>query len=164
MANWCYNYVTCAGSAEDIARLKQALLDGREHARVHNEATDLGVIIEEGCFFDIEIGDEQSGKLQFSYESKWSPNLLDLAQVCRMHNLSAVSEYNECGMRIYGKATIDAEGNIDDDEVTADFLDLLEYNEETGCYECDGIEYETEGDFIEEKYAEWKESQLKTNI
>jgi hypothetical protein len=157
MANWCYNYVTCTGSAADIAKLKQTLLDGLEYMRVHREATTLGVELQEGAFFDIFIGDEvKPTTLNFTYETKWSPNLLDLAEVCKSHNVSALNEYNECGMQIYGKARITPWGDIMNDEVSADFLNLIEYNEETGAYEYDGVEHETEGDIIDEHYENWK--------
>jgi hypothetical protein len=161
MANMCYNYVTCTGSAESIAKLKQALLDGREYMRTHLQATDLGVDLQEGAFFEIEIGDETDCSLQFSYETKWSPNLRDLAEVCKMHNVSAVNEYTECGFEIYGKATITPDGLVDDDEVPGDFLELIEYIEDEGCYEYNGIQHETIGDAIEEHYEEWKKSQPK---
>jgi hypothetical protein len=162
MANMCYNYVTCTGSADSIAKLKQALLDGCEHARTHYEAADLGVDLQEGAFFHIEIGDETDCSLQFSYETKWAPNLRDLAEVCNMHNLSAVCEYDECGFEIYGKATITPDGLVDDDEVPADFLELIEYLEEEGCYQYQGIWHETIGDAINEHYEEWKQKQSKT--
>ena len=157
MANWCYNYVTCTGSADDITKLKQTLLNGLEYMRVSHEATTLNVELQEGAFFDIVIGDEiNATTLQFSYETKWAPNLLDLAEVCKAHNVEAVNEYNECGMQIYGKAIIGNDGSINDDEVSGVFLQLIEYNDETGLYEYDGMEYETEGDIIDEHYDNWK--------
>ena len=156
MANWCYNYVTCTGSADDITKFKKTLSKGIEHINDFKEATDLHVNIQDGYFFDIIINEEKETWIQFTYETKWSPNLLDLAEVCKAHNLEAAVHYNECGMQIYGKAVIDSEGNIDDDQVPSEFMELIEYNEETGLYEYDGIEYETEGDIIEEHYDNWK--------
>lgn len=156
MANMCYNYVTCVGRTADINRLKKTLLNGIEHARVHLEATDLNVELQEGAFFDIWIGEHTPTTLQFSYESKWCPNLLDLAAVCKKHSVSAVSEYNECGVMLYGTAYISPVGEVVNREVSSEFLDLIEYNEETGLYEYDGIEYETEGDIIEEHYDNWR--------
>ena len=165
MANWCYNYVTCTGSADDIAKLKQTLLDGLEYMRVHREATNLGVEIEEAYFFDININDQDvPTSLVFSYETKWAPNPLDLAKVCKAHNVSGVNEYNECGMALYGVATITPDGVMRNDEVSADFLNLIEYNDETGCYEYNGIEYETEGDIIQEWYPIWQSNQPKLNL
>lgn len=157
MANWCYNFVTCTGSADDIAKLKQTLLEGIDYQRTHKEATALSVEIQDGYFFDIELRDsDQPTELVFVYETKWAPNLLDLAEICKAHNVSAVCEYNECGMQIYGTAVIDAEGNIHDEQIPSEFLDLIEYNDETGLYEYDGEEYETEGDIINDHYENWK--------
>ena len=157
MPNWCYNYVTCTGGTEDIAKLKKTLSEGLEHISTYKEATSLGVEnIEDGYFFDIVINEEKETWVQFSYETKWAPNLLDLAEVCKAHNVEAECEYNECGMQICGKAIIDSEGSIHDDQIPSDFLDLIEYNEETGLYEYNGEEYETEGDIIEEYYGSWK--------
>jgi len=159
----CYNFVTCTGSADDIAKFRKVVEDGIDYARTQLRATNLGVEIEEGYFFDLYINDsDKPDEFIFTYETKWSPNNLDLAKLSVAHNLKMVNEYNECGMSIYGVATITPDGFMLDDEVSADFLNLIEYNQETGAYEYNGIEYETEGDIIEEHYADWKESQLKT--
>jgi hypothetical protein len=157
MANWCNNFVTCTGSAANITKFKKVLQDGIEYMRVHRHATSLGVDIQQGYFFDIYINEQEHPKqLVFSYDTKWAPNLDDLANVAKKAKLDMVCEYAECGVSLFGKATIDRHGFYLDEEVSAEFIDLLEYNDETGCYEYDGIEYETEGDFINEKYAEWK--------
>lgn len=162
MANMCYNYVTCTGSTTDIDKLELTLREGIKHSELHHEASDLGVDIQEAYFFSIEIGDKLPTALQFSYETKWSTNLLDLAELCKRLNLSAVCEYNECGVELYGSAHISPDGTIINDEVPADFLNLIELDEETDLYIYNGIEYNTQGDIINEHYADWKKSQLKT--
>lgn len=165
MANWCYNYVTCTGSVDDIAKFRKVVEDGIEYARTHREATNLGVEIEEGYFFDVYINDsDKPEEFIFTYETKWAPNNLDLSKLSVAHNLKMVNEYNECGISLYGVATITPDGVVLDDEIPADFLNLIEYNEETGAYEYNGIEYETEGDIIEEWYREWRDSQPKLNL
>jgi len=165
MANWCYNYVTCTGSVDDITKFRQVVNDGIEYMRTHREATNLGVEIEEGYFFDIYINDPTNpNEFIFTYETKWAPNNLDLSKLSVAHNLKMVNEYNECGIALYGVATITPDGFVLDDEVSADFLNLIEYNEDTGAYEFNGIEYETEGDIIEECYQEWKAKQPKLDL
>mgnify|MGYP002507674544 CR=1 FL=1 len=157
MANMCYNHVTCTGSAANITKFKKVLQDGIEYMRVHRHATSLGVDIEEGYFFDLYINDqEKPTELVFTYETKWTTNLKDLANVAKNAKLDMVCEYNECGVSLYGKATIDRSGMYVDDEVSGEFMDLIEYNEDTGYYEYDGVEYETEGDIIGEHYENWK--------
>jgi hypothetical protein len=157
MANMCYNFVTCTGSAANITKFKKVLQDGIEHMRTFHEATSLGVDIQEGYFFDVYINDqEKPTELVFTYETKWAPNLKDLANVAKNAKLDMVCEYNECGVSLYGKATIDKHGFVNDDEVSGEFINLIEYNNKTGYYEYDGIEYETEGDIIDEHYENWK--------
>lgn len=157
MANICDNFVTCTGSATNITKFKKVIEDGIQFSLTNLVATSLGVDIVSGYFFEIYLNEQDDPKvLTFSYTTKWAPNLQDLATLAKKHKIGMVCEYNECGMALYGTATIDRHGFINDDEVSAEFIDLLEYNDETGCYEYDGIEYETEGDFINEKYAEWK--------
>jgi hypothetical protein len=157
MANMCYHFVTCTGSAANIKKFNKVIQDGIEHMRTFHEATSLGVDIQEGYFFDVEIQEqEQPIHLVFRYETKWAPNLKDLAVLAKRHKLDMECEYNECGIGLYGKATIDKHGFVNDDEVSGEFMDLIEYNEETGLYEYDGIEYETEGDIIDEHYENWK--------
>lgn len=162
MANMCYNYVTCTGSTADIDKLELTLRDGIKHSELYHEASGLGVDIQEGYFFSIEIGDALPTALQFSYETKWSPNLLDLAELCKRLNLSAVCEYNECGVELYGSAHISPDGVIINDEVPGAFLELIEWDEDTDLYVYNGIEYNTQGDIINECYADWKKSQPKT--
>lgn len=160
MANWCNNHVTCTGSAADISKFKQLLQDGIEYMRKFQQATSLGVDIEEGYFFDLYINEQDlPTQLVFTYDTKWSPNIKDLANVAKKANLDMVCEYCECGFDIYGTATIKSNGEYVDDEVSAEFIDLIEYSDEDGWYTYDGIEYETIGDVIEEKYGEWKLNQ-----
>jgi hypothetical protein len=157
MANMCYHFVTCTGSAANITKFNKVLQEGIEHTRTHYEATSLGVDIQEGYFFDVEVEPlEKPTELLFRYETKWAPNIKDLAELTKKHRIDMVCEYNECGIGLYGKATIDRHGFVNDDEVPGEFMELIEYNEDTGFYEYDGIEYETEGDIIEEHYDNWK--------
>lgn len=161
MANMCSNFVTCTGSAANITKFKKVLQDGIEYMRTQLHATSLGVDIEEGYFFEIYINDqEKPTELSFSYETKWAPNLKDLAKVAKNAKLAMVCEYCECGFDIYGKATIDKHGFYEDDEVPADFLKLVEYDED-GWYTYNGVEYETMDDVIDKHYEKWKLTQQK---
>lgn len=161
MANMCSNFVTCTGSAANITKFKKVLQDGIEYMRTQLHATSLGVDIEEGYFFDIYINDqEKPTELSFSYETKWAPNLKDLANVAKKAKLAMVCEYCECSFDIYGKATIDKHGFYVDDEVPAEFIELIEYDDD-GWYTYNGVEYETMGDVIDEHYEKWKLAQQK---
>ncbi len=154
----CNNHVTCTGSAANITKFKKVLQDGIEYMRTFHQATSLGVDIEEGYFFDLYINDqEKPTELVFTYDTKWAPNLKDLANVAKNAKLDMVCEYCECSFDIYGKATIDRHGFVNDDEVPSDFLDLIEYSDDDGWYTYDGTEYETIGDVIDERYEEWKQ-------
>lgn len=162
MANWCNHFVTCTGSAANITKFKKVLQDGIEHMQTFHEATSLGVDIQEAYFFEVSISEqEKPTELIFSYETKWSPNLKDLANVAKNAKLDMVCEYEECSFNLYGKAVIKRDGFIMDDEVPDDFLELIEFDEDTDLYVYNGIEYTNQGDIINEHYAAWKESQLK---
>lgn len=157
MANICDNFVTCTGGAANITKFKKVIEDGIQFSLKNLIATSLGVEIQSGYFFEIYLHEQESpNELTFSYSTKWSPNLEDLAKLAQKHKIAMVCEYEESGVSLYGKAIIDRHGFINNEEVDARFIDLLEYNEEDGTYDYDGIQYETEGDFINEKYAEWK--------
>jgi hypothetical protein len=166
MPNWCINFVDCTGRAEDIQAFKKVLEDGQEYIRTNQCATSLTLEdheIEDGYFFSIDITHANETSLAFHYETKWAPNLLDLAKLCAKYGLEMQCEYEECGMQIYGTAKIDSDGSIDDEQIPENFLQLIEYDEETGVYSYQGEEYDCENDAIESNYPKWKEQQLKIN-
>jgi hypothetical protein len=160
MPNWCYNFVTATGSADDIKAFKEVVQRERELAQSLGRGLGLSLSddeIEDGFFFSVELSEETPNSINFSYETRWAPNLLDLAKVCKKFGLEAECEYNEGGMQIFGTAKIDAEGSIDDDQIPQEFLELIEYNEDTCVYTYDGEEYECCEDAIEDGYKKWKQ-------
>ena len=158
MPNWCNNWVTCTGSAEAITNLKNIL---EKHVPLRGEGTDFGFLsIKEGYFFDIYVGDHEPTMLTFSYETKWSPNLSDLAEFCMQLGVSASCEYSEGGMEIYGFAQIDSNGEIiSKDDVPTEFLKLIEYDDNTFNYVYNGEKFELIEEIIESHYKTWKSQQ-----
>lgn len=163
MPNWCYNYVTATGSADDIKAFKE--LVQREREQYEPLARGLGLSladdeIEDGFFFSVELSEETNNSIYFSYETRWAPNLLDLAKVCKKFGFEAECYYDEGGMAIHGSAKIDAQGNIQDDQIPQEFLKLIEYSWEDNRYTYNGKEYECYEDAIEDNYKKWKQENL----
>jgi hypothetical protein len=166
MANWCYNYVVCTGRAEDIQTFKQVLKDGQEYMLTHRQATSLTLEdVIDAYFFDILIEEQESAEsLVFNYETKWSPNLNDLAQLCKKFNLSMACEYSEGAMQIYGRANINPEGMINDTQIPEEFFKLIDHDLDKDLYIFNGKSYESEEQVIEYEYDKWIESQPKLNL
>ena len=159
MPNWCYNFVTATGSADDIKAFKELVEHEREIGESLGSGIGLGLTddeIEDGFFFSIELSEETDNSINFYYETLWAPNMLDLAKVCKNFGLEAECYYDEGGMQIHGSAKIDAQGNIDDDQVPQEFLELIDYDEDTCYYTYEGQEYESWEDAIQENYKKWK--------
>jgi hypothetical protein len=154
------NFVTVTGSADDIKAFKELVQREREIADSLGRGLGLGLTddeIEDGFFFSIELSEEIPNSINFSYETKWAPNLLDLAKVCKKFGLEAECEYSEGGMQIYGSAKIDAEGNIDDEQIPQEFLGLIQCNVDTDVYTYEGEEYECYEEAIQDNYKKWKQ-------
>ena len=158
MPNWCFNHVTFSGDKENLDKLTSALETAKKAEQEEKQAQkihSLGEVVE-GYFFDIyyEVYDDH---ITLQYETRWSPNIDDVAQLCKECKVSAEHEYSESGMQIYGTATYDASGEYTDEQVKQEFLDLIEYDDESGMYLYEGEYWESEDDLIETEYPNWKE-------
>lgn len=160
MPNWCNHFVTATGSADDIKAFKELVEREKESAEPPSRGLGLSLTddeIEDGFFFSVDLSEQANNSINLSYQTRWAPNLLDLAKVCKKFGLEAECEYNEGGMQIYGSANIDAEGNIYDEQIPQEFLALIECNVDTDVYTYEGEEYECYEEAIEDNYKKWKE-------
>lgn len=117
MPNWCYNNVTFYGEKQNITNLGKLLdktidLEDKTH---HGQTlfTFEGVI--EGYMFSIgyEILDDDT-TLVLTFDSRWSPIPHDVVRIAELFNLKFEYDYEESGMDLYGKYTL--EKDLGDDE------------------------------------------------
>ena len=161
MPNWCFNTVTFSGDEESLNALNIALADAKKAEKEENQAQkihSLGDVVE-GYFFDIYY-ERLENEIYFQYETRWSPNIEDLALLCKEYKVSAEHEYSESGMQIYGTATYDASGEYTDEQIEQEFLDLIEYNDESGTYLYNNEYWDCEMEIIDFEYQNWKEKNL----
>jgi hypothetical protein len=158
MPNWCFNHVTFSGDKEKLNALNEALTNAekleretRESQKIHS----LGEVVE-GYFFDIYF-ERYDDHITLQYETKWSPNIEDLALLCKECKVSAEHEYSEPGFQIYGTTTYDASGEYTDEQIEQEFLDLIEYNDESGMYLYNNEYWDSESELINFEYQNWKE-------
>ena len=161
MPNWCFNTVTFSGDEENLNALNIALADAKKAEKEENQAQkihNLGDVVE-GYFFDIyfEVYDDH---ITLQYQTRWSPNQEDLALLCKEYKVSAEHEYSESGMQIYGTTTYNESGEYTDEQVKQEFLDLIEYDDESSVYIYNGEIWDNEDDLIETEYPIWKEKNL----
>jgi hypothetical protein len=161
MPNWCYNHVTFSGDKENLNALNKALTNAEKAEQEEKQAQKIHSLdeVKEGYFFDI-YHEQHDDHITLQYETRWSPNQEDLALLCKEYKVSAEHEYSESGMQIYGTATYDASGEYTDEQVSQEFLDLIEYDDESGMYLYEGEYWESEDDLIETEYPNWKEKNL----
>lgn len=158
MPNWCNNTVIFSGDKENLDKLTSALNaakkledETREAQKIHN----LGEVVE-GYFFSIYY-ERLENEIYFQYETRWSPNIEDVALLCKEFKVSAHHEYTEPGCQIYGTATYDESGEYTDEQIEQEFLDLIEYDDESGMYLYEGEYWGSEMELIETEYLNWKE-------
>lgn len=160
MPNWCFNYVIFSGDKENLNALNEALTNAEKLERETREAQKIHSLSEvvEGYFFDIYSEDySDKNYITLQYETKWSPNIDDVAQICKEYKVSAEHEYSEPGEQIYGTAISDENGCYSVNQIEDEFLDLIEYDDESGMYVYEGEYWECEDDLIEAEYQNWKE-------
>lgn len=161
MPKWCYNHVTFSGDKENLDKLNIALTNAVKAEQEEKQAQKIHSLSEvvEGYFFDI-YHEQYDDHITLQYETRWSPNIDDVAQICKEYKVSAEHEYSEPGMQIYGTTTYDESGEYTDEQVKTEFLDLIEYDDETNKYIYDGEIWDSEDDLIETEYPIWKEKNL----
>lgn len=161
MANMCSNFVSFAGRKANISELKMALeaaIDIQE-----NNGVGIGNLIPTNYFFDMMISDSTDTSVEFSYETKWSPNIEDLADVCKEYGVTATCEYQEDGMDIRGTTIYNADGTYMDIPMEQKFLELVTYSidDDIFTYTPTGEQGDCRDDLIEKWYPKWKAEQSK---
>ena len=74
--------------------------------------------------------------------------------------VDAETEFNEPGCQVHGVAWVYSDGTYVDEYVEQEFLDSIEFDEDTSLYTYNGEEYEVFEEIIEDHYSTWKENNL----
>jgi hypothetical protein len=161
MPNWCSNYTTFKGSKENIEALNNAINKAIERETAERQAQTIhSSEVKEGYFFDLYSNGIEHGELTIFYDTRWSPNIDDLAVLCKEYGVDAETEFNEPGCQVHGIAWVYADGTYKDEYVEQEFLDSIEYDITTDLYTYNGEEYEVFEEIIEDHYSTWKEKNL----
>jgi len=151
MPNWCNNHIIISGDIFFLSLLKNILEDvpktiGEEtvvfKTLIGKEPTITTEDYEKGGWFDSNINwfgtkwDVSYNDCQFEFnddhiimmpQTAWSPPVRFVSNLCKMYGVTAVMNYDERGCDFCGRATIDINGEVDDEE--------YKYNE--GMYHFD---------------------------
>lgn len=161
MPNWCFNAVTFSGDKENLNALNIALTNAEKAEQEEKQGQKIHSLDEvvEGYFFDI-YHEQYDDHITLQYQTRWSPNQEDLALLCKEYKVSAEHEYSESGCQIYGTTIYDESGEYTDEQVKTEFLDLIEYDDESNKYIYEGEYWDSEDELIETEYPIWKEKNL----
>jgi len=161
MPNWCSNYTTFKGSKENIEALNNAINKAIERETADKQGQAIhSQEVKDGYFFDLYNYGIEHEELRVLYETRWCPNLDDLAVLCKEFGVDAETEFNEDGCQVYGTAKVYSDGTYTDEYVEQEFYNLIDYDEETNLYIYDGVGYEIMHEIIEDHYSTWKEKNL----
>ncbi len=144
MANWCSNSTTFAnGDLKGLA----ALLEAGKQVMEKESRGWLPLEVEERdlrrYFFDMSI--EVNPKyVSIQYETKWAPALDELVLIADMFGCSFVTNYEECGMAIYGQADYSKEAGLVDTYLEETEMNQVVYDEDKCNYTFEGEEYESD--------------------
>jgi hypothetical protein len=151
MPNWCTNYIVISGDENKISLLKNIIEDvpktnGEEtvvfKTLIGKEPTITTEDYEKGGWFNSNVDwfgtkwDVSYSDCQFEFGddniimmpmTAWSPPVRFVSNLCKMYGVTAVMNYDERGCDFCGRATIDINGEVDDEE--------YKYNE--GMYHFD---------------------------
>jgi hypothetical protein len=161
MPNWCANYTTFKGSKENIEALNNAINKAIERETAERQAQAIhSSEVKDGYFFDLFNNGIEHEELTISYETRWSPNLDDLALLCKEFGVDAETEFNEPGCQVHGFAWVYSDGTYTEEYVEEEFLDLIEWDMDTSLYTYNGESYEVFEEIIEDHYSTWKNNNL----
>ena len=138
MPNWCSNYIVISGDVDKISLLKNVLED------VPKSKEDDSIVFttligkepeipteeyEKGGWFDLNwFGtkwDVSYCNCQFEFNddhiimmpmTAWSPPIGFVSNLCKMYGVTAVMDYDEGGCDFCGRAIIDIDGGIEEED------------------------------------------------
>jgi len=148
MANWCSNTVVFEGKPEAIREIQQLFqtMKEKEEKTEHGQLPDFIPDTNGGYFFNIYWNDGNEGI--FQYETKWSPNIVEVQKIAEHYKVNFVQDYLELGNCVYGRATF-SDNILTDIFLEYEDFEKVEFNEETDTYHFEGIEYNSEWEILE---------------
>jgi hypothetical protein len=150
MPNWCNNTIEFQGKKENLDLLKSKITQSYDGQLLHSS------IVVDSYFFDILIHDGSSENvLTLTYDSKWTHNFGDVAEICKEFNLTANAEFGEPSNDYYGECDYNADGTYRESFISEAFLSEVEYNYDTDVREYRGGEWEYIDDLIQDEYLPW---------
>lgn len=148
MANWAQNWLTFEGTPAKINKVHTAFKKMHKDELKTNEGQLPSFMNnpEQDFFFNICLDDFPT----IYYETKWSPNVIDVVTIANHFKLNFEVSYEEKGSDVYGKAKF----KFGDTEATHYDLDeedfnLYSYDEEDDIYTYESEDYECEDDILE---------------
>ena len=164
MTNWCSNTVVFEGKPEAIEQIQQ-LFKSMAEKQQEEECGQLPEFVSEhngGYFFEIYQNDDVTGV--FQYETKWSPNIVEVQKIAEHYNVNFTQDYEELGNCVCGRATF-ADKLLTDVFLECEDFEQFEFNEETDTYHFEGEEYDSEYEILETLLERKIENQFtNTNI
>ena len=148
MANWCSNTVVFEGKPEAIEQIQQ-LFKSMVEKEQKEECGQLPEFVSEhngGYFFEIYQNDDVTGV--FQYETKWSPNIVEVQKIAEHYKVNFIQDYEELGCLIYGRATF-ADKLLTDIYLEDEDFEKFQFDQETDTYHFEGKEYDSEWEILE---------------
>ena len=135
----------------------------RQSISSQGEKPDFQEEILEGYYFD--IAKQDSGI--YYYETRWAPNILDLELIGRHCNVSFISEFEELGNYVFGKAKFDVNQTDGLQIMELDHNDIsdISYDEEDDLLVYKDQKSESDREILEQIFQDkFDENYQNTNI
>jgi hypothetical protein len=140
MPNWCTNYIVISGDENKISLLKNILEDVPKSKEdesivfetlIGKEPTITTEDYENGGWFDSNVNwfgtkwDVSYSDCQFEFGddniimmpmTAWSPPVGFVSNLCKIYGVTAVMDYDESGCNFCGRAHIDINGEVDEED------------------------------------------------
>lgn len=140
MANWCSNHLLAMGG--NVNALHELLDSARLYTLEKHEGwTRHG----DNWLFDFHRDGEQ-----WNFETKWSPPLDEMVDICRELGVSIQMDYVEISSYVYGRLYYDhVEDVVRDIYLDDSDFDRVEYDEDNDIYKFEGKVYDSEYEPLE---------------
>lgn len=147
MANWCNNIIDFEGKPEAIEQIQQLFETMAKKAKVE-EIGQLPDFVTQynGYFFNIYWNEGDIGF--FQCQTKWLPNLEIVREIAEYYKVNFVSDYEEMGNLIYGRA-IFSDKLLTDIYLENEDFEKYQFDEQTDTYHFEGKEYECDYEILE---------------
>lgn len=136
MANWCANQLSFTGSEVSVKQVLDLFLAMKLKEEQTNEGQvpELISVVQDGYFFNLYLDEPPE---QIYYETKWSPNILDVLTIGEHYKVDFELSYQECGNCIFGK-TIYQNGELKEYDLTFEDIAQVEYDPDNDVYKLRG--------------------------